>query len=87
MKSRSRRSLPGNVTADASSTPTSAGSSASAEVKDGSAELVFRIDEPALWSPEEPNLYEGIIALRVGDTADVVSTDLGIREIRARRIR
>ena len=57
------------------------GVTASAEVKDGSAELVFRIDEPALWSPEEPNLYEGIIALRVGDTADVVSTYFGIREI------
>jgi len=50
---------------------------ASAEVKDGKAKIEFTVADPKWWSPEEPNLYEGTIAL--GD--DVISTYFGIREI------
>jgi len=50
---------------------------ASAKVSDGKAKLVLNVEEPALWTPEEPNLYEG--ALKLGD--DTVSTYFGIREI------
>ncbi|MBQ8332462.1 MAG: glycoside hydrolase family 2 [Clostridia bacterium] len=50
---------------------------ASAEVKDGRALVAFTVTDPKWWSPEEPNLYDGTIAL--GD--DVISTYFGIREI------
>ena len=50
---------------------------ASAEVKAGKANIEFAIEDPRLWTPEEPNLYEGTLTL--GD--DTVSTYFGIREI------
>ena len=50
---------------------------ATAEIKDGKTQIAFTVPDPKWWSPEEPNLYEGTLAL--GD--DVVSTYFGIREI------
>ena len=50
---------------------------AEASVQGGKAQLTLHIDSPALWSPEDPFLYEGTISL--GD--DAVSTYFGIREI------
>ena len=50
---------------------------ASAEVKDEKAQITFTVPEPKWWTPEEPNLYEGTIALGT----DVISTYFGIREI------
>jgi len=47
------------------------------QVKDGRAQVKMNVENPALWSPEDPYLYEGTLAL--GD--DVVSTYFGIREI------
>ncbi len=49
----------------------------SAAVKDNKASLVLKVDNPKLWTPETPELYEGTLSL--GD--DVVSTYFGIREI------
>lgn len=56
------------------------GKTFSAEVQDGKATVQMTFEEPRLWSPDEPNLYEGTIAL--GD--DVVDTYFGIREIEAK---
>ena len=53
------------------------GITASAEAADGRAVLTLNIENPKLWTPEEPNLYDG--TLTFGD--DVVSTYFGIREI------
>jgi len=50
---------------------------ASAAVRNGVAELSFRIESPRLWTPEEPNLYDGMLML--GE--DTVYTYFGIREI------
>ena len=50
---------------------------ASAEVKDNKASLTLKIDDPKLWTPETPDLYEGTISLGL----DRVSTYFGIREI------
>lgn len=50
---------------------------AEASVQGGKAQLTLHIDSPALWSPEDPFLYEGTISL--GD--DAASTYFGIREI------
>lgn len=41
------------------------------------AELTFQVENPKLWTPDEPNLYEG--ELRLG--SDCVSTYFGLREI------
>ena len=49
----------------------------SAETCKGKAELVLNIENPKLWSPDEPNLYEG--SLKLGE--DEVFTYFGIREI------
>lgn len=49
----------------------------SAEIKDGEATILLEIDSPKLWSPDEPNLYEGYITL----AGDQVFTYFGIREI------
>lgn len=53
------------------------GVTASAKIKDGKAFVELEIEEPKLWTPEEPNLYEGKLTL--GE--DAVSTYFGIREI------
>ncbi len=50
---------------------------ASATVKNNQATLTLTIAEPKLWTPEEPNLYDGKLTL--GD--DVLETYFGIREI------
>ena len=46
-------------------------------VRDGHAKVKMNVENPALWTPETPNLYEGTLTL--GE--DVVSTYFGIREI------
>ncbi|MGI5885016.1 MAG: glycoside hydrolase family 2 protein [Candidatus Spyradocola sp.] len=43
-------------------------------------ELDFALENPRLWSPDEPNLYEGELCL----DEDRVSTYFGVREIEAR---
>lgn len=48
-------------------------------VRDGQAVIAMTIDEPKLWSPDSPFLYEG--AIELGD--DHVDTYFGIREIKA----
>lgn len=50
---------------------------ATGEVKGGKAFIELKIDEPKLWTPEEPNLYEGTLTLG----KDSISTYFGIREI------
>ena len=47
---------------------------------EASVELDFALENPRLWSPDEPNLYEG--ELRLGE--DCVSTYFGVREIEAK---
>ncbi|MCQ2447122.1 MAG: glycoside hydrolase family 2, partial [Clostridia bacterium] len=50
-----------------------------AESKDN--ELVLKIEEPRLWSPDDPNLYEGTLTLENGEEEDIVHTYFGIREV------
>lgn len=52
----------------------------SGTAKDGHARIEMTFDEPRLWSPDAPNLYEGTLSL-AGDT---VFTYFGIREIAAK---
>ena len=47
------------------------------DVEDGVAEMIIDIDDPVLWSPDDPHLYFG--TLSVG--GDTVKTYFGIREI------
>ena len=56
------------------------GRSWQAAVKDGEAHMTLALDNPRLWSPEAPNLYEG--SLELG--SDHVETYFGVREIAAR---
>ncbi|MBM7568548.1 glycoside hydrolase family 2 protein [Paenibacillus sacheonensis] len=41
----------------------------------------FRVEDPQLWSPETPFLYEGEITLASGESTDRIATYFGIREI------
>lgn len=50
---------------------------ASAQVQNGNAKIAFTVADPKWWTPEEPNLYEGTLAL----DGDVIATYFGIREI------
>ncbi len=50
-------------------------------LRDGKATLEFKIDEPELWSPENPRLYDGELILTSGGEEDCVATYFGIREI------
>lgn len=50
---------------------------ASGKVKDSTAVITFSIDNPLLWSPDNPYLYEGTLSV----DNDVVYTYFGIREI------
>lgn len=52
-------------------------------VQNGKATLTFRVEEHALalWSPEDPFLYEGSITLTAEESEDTVYTYFGIREI------
>lgn len=47
------------------------------EVKDGKAEIAIKLDDPHLWSTDDPYLYEG--SLKLGE--DEVFTYFGVREI------
>ncbi len=55
----------------------------SAQVIDSNGKLRFTIDNPRLWSPDSPELYEGFITLTDGNSVDRVGTYFGIREITA----
>lgn len=54
---------------------------ADAFVKDKEAVIRLHIDEPELWSTEDPHLYEGTLTLVSGEQKDRVHTYFGIREI------
>lgn len=47
------------------------------EVIDGSTETLFSVANPALWSPDRPNLYE----YRVSTEGDTISSSLGFKRI------
>ena len=49
------------------------------------AEVSFAVNEPKLWSPETPHLYEGELELSGAFGSDIVETYFGIREIGAAR--
>lgn len=57
------------------------GIKAQARVVDRRAELEFRLENPELWTPENPALYDGRLILTVNGGSDIVSTYFGIREI------
>lgn len=44
-------------------------------------ELTFKVENPKLWSPETPYLYEGTVSLAGDFGVDDVATYFGIREI------
>jgi hypothetical protein len=44
-------------------------------------ELTFKVEDPALWSPETPNLYELRANIRAGSSEDSWSCKTGFREI------
>ena len=48
---------------------------------DNGVEVAFRVDDPRLWSPEAPYLYEGEMKLVSAEGTDAVSTYFGIREV------
>jgi len=56
------------------------GNSFAAKVQDNQAVIEMKIDEPRLWSPDAPNLYEGTLTLG----SDTVYTYFGLREIEAK---
>ncbi len=54
-----------------------------APLSTGSTELVLRVDDVRLWSPEHPHLYHLAIELLDGNrTIDLVEQQIGIREVR-----
>ena len=57
-----------------------------AKVEGGTAEINMHFDEPRLWSPDEPNLYEGRITLEKDGETDEVCTYFGIREISSGKV-
>ncbi len=54
------------------------------EVEEGKSEVVVKlaVDSPALWSPEEPNLYELKVRLESGGVEDEWRTRTGFREVK-----
>ncbi len=53
----------------------------SAQVFAGKATIQFLIENPKLWSPDSPELYEGFLTLTDDNSVDKVETYFGIREI------
>jgi hypothetical protein len=56
----------------------------SAPAGDSETEVTFELSDPALWSPEQPNLYELAAALRTEAGEDEFRTSTGFREITIR---
>lgn len=54
---------------------------ASSDVQNGKAFISFKLANPRLWTPEDPNLYDGKLSLNTNGAVDVVSTYFGVREI------
>lgn len=52
-----------------------------AAVQDGQAEIALHLENPRLWSPDSPALYEGTLCLTSDGASDEVSTYFGVREI------
>ena len=52
-------------------------------VQSGQAHLTLMLDQPRLWSPDEPNLYEGVLRLDCAGDTDEVQTYFGVREFGA----
>lgn len=50
-------------------------------VQNGQAALTLHFDEPRLWSPDDPYLYEGLLLLTQDGETDEIGTYFGIREI------
>lgn len=48
-------------------------------------ELVLRVSNPRLWSPEDPFLYDLAVTLRAGKTQDAVSSYFGLRKVALRK--
>ena len=44
-------------------------------------ELTFKVEDPALWSPEAPNLYELTASVKTSSAEDAWSCKTGFREI------
>ena len=55
-------------------------------VSDGRAELTLRLERPRLWSPDDPQLYEGVLTLESDGRTDEVSTYFGVREISTAKV-
>lgn len=52
-----------------------------AAVQDEQAEIALHLENPRLWSPDSPALYEGTLCLTSDGVSDEVSTYFGVREI------
>lgn len=61
-----------------------AGSTRQVQLKpgDNEIELTFDFQNPSLWSPDEPNLYDLKTALKISDSEDNWSCRTGFREVR-----
>lgn len=44
--------------------------------------FAFKVEHPALWSPEYPNLYDFSISVKANDKVDEVNKKVGIKEFR-----
>ena len=62
------------------------GQHAEAPVRSGKAELSLHLENPRLWSPDSPNLYEGTVCITHDGKTDEVCTYFGVREISAARV-
>lgn len=48
---------------------------------DGEARLSLKLEQPRLWTPDAPELYEGTLCFVAHGSTDTVSTYFGVREI------
>ncbi|MDY2834855.1 MAG: glycoside hydrolase family 2 TIM barrel-domain containing protein [Candidatus Aphodomonas sp.] len=62
------------------------GQHAEAPVRSGKAELSLHLENPRLWSPDSPNLYEGTVCITHDGKTDEVCTYFGVREISAAQV-